>query len=137
MHDLSYFREHLELFAEMAKRRNITLDLESFRVFDRERRELITQTEALKAKRNKASDEIARLKKEKADASALLAEMAGVSKQIKEADERIASEGTQVAAQRLPEGRSPRQRHARHLHLCRRRQGLGEAPPGRHPDSHP
>jgi seryl-tRNA synthetase len=91
MHDLSYFREHLELFAEMAKRRNITLDLESFRVFDRERRELITQTEALKAKRNKASDEIARLKKEKADASALLAEMAGVSKQIKEADERIAN----------------------------------------------
>ena len=91
MHDLSYFREHLELFAEMAKNRHITLDLETFRTFDRERRELITQTEALKARRNKASDEIARLKKEKQDASALLAEMAGVSKQIKEDDERIAN----------------------------------------------
>jgi seryl-tRNA synthetase len=91
MHDLSYFREHLDLFAEMAKRRHITLDLETFRVLDRERRELITQTEQLKARRNKASDEIARLKKDKQDASALLAEMQGVSKQIKEADERIAN----------------------------------------------
>ena len=89
MHDLSYFREHLDVFAAMAEARHITLDLEAFRTFDRERRELITQTEALKAKRNKASDEIARLKKEKVDASALLAEMAGVSKQIKESDERI------------------------------------------------
>jgi seryl-tRNA synthetase len=58
---------------------------------DRERRELITATEGLKARRNKASEEIARLKKEKGDASALLAEMTGVSKQIKEADERIAN----------------------------------------------
>src|SRR5271170_2220429 len=91
MHELAYFREHLDLFAEMAKARNITLDLETFRTFDRERRELITQTEALKARRNKASDEIARLKKEKGDAAALLAEMAGVSKAIKEADERIAN----------------------------------------------
>jgi seryl-tRNA synthetase len=92
MHELAYFREHLDdVFAEMAKARKITLDLETFRVMDRERRELITQTEALKAKRNKASEEIARLKKDKGDASALLAEMAGVSKQIKEADERIAN----------------------------------------------
>ena len=91
MHELAYFREHLDVFAAMAEARHITLDLETFRVMDRERRELITQTEGLKAKRNKASDEIARLKKEKGDASALLAEMAGVSKAIKEADERIAN----------------------------------------------
>ncbi|MGA2811832.1 MAG: serine--tRNA ligase [Candidatus Acidiferrum sp.] len=92
MHELAYFREHLDdVFAEMAKARKITLDLETFRVMDRERRELITATEGLKARRNKASEEIARLKKEKGDASALLAEMTGVSKQIKEADERIAN----------------------------------------------
>jgi len=91
MHDLSYFRDHLDLFADMARKRNISLDLDTFTTFDRERRELITQTEQLKAKRNKASDEIARLKKEKQDATAILADMAGVSKQIKEADERIAN----------------------------------------------
>src|SRR5216683_124820 len=59
MHDLSYFREHLDVFADMAKRR-------------------------------KGSDEIARLKKEKQNADALIAEMKQVSEQIKQSDERIA-----------------------------------------------
>jgi seryl-tRNA synthetase len=90
MHDLSYFREHLDVFAEMAKRRNITLDLDGFRVLDKERRELITENEHRKAQRNKASDEIARLKKEKRSADAILAEMKLLSERIKQADERIA-----------------------------------------------
>ncbi len=90
MHDLSYFREHLDLFAEMAKRRNITLDLDGFRELDKVRREQITANEQRKAKRNKASDEIARLKKEKQNADALIAEMKQVSEQIKQSDERIA-----------------------------------------------
>ena len=90
MHDLSYFREHLDVFAEMAKKRCMTLDLDSFRVFDKERRELITATEQLKAQRNKASEEIARLKKEKQNADSLIAEMKQVSERIKQSDERIA-----------------------------------------------
>jgi seryl-tRNA synthetase len=89
MHDLSYFREHLDLFAEMAKRRNITLDLEGFRTLDKERRELITLNEQRKAMRNKASDEIARLKKEQQSADLLIAQMKQVSEQIKQSDERI------------------------------------------------
>jgi seryl-tRNA synthetase len=90
MHDLGYFREHLDLFGEMAKKRGAPLDLDGFRVLDKERRELITATEQLKAQRNKASDEIARLKKEKQNADALIAEMKQVSERIKTADERIA-----------------------------------------------
>jgi seryl-tRNA synthetase len=89
MHDLNYFRDHLDLFAEMAKRRNISLDLDGFRALDKERRERITATEQLKAQRNKASDEIARLKKEKQNADALIAEMKQVSERIKQSDERI------------------------------------------------
>jgi len=90
MHDLSYFREHLDVFADMAKKRGIVLDLDGFRALDKERRELITSTEQLKAQRNKASDEIARLKKARENADALLAEMKQVSDRIKSADERIA-----------------------------------------------
>jgi len=90
MHDLSYFREHLELFAEMAKRRNIALDLDGFRALDKDRREQITANEQRKARRNKASDEIARLKKEKQNADSLIAEMKLVSEQIKQSDERVA-----------------------------------------------
>ncbi len=91
MHDLRYFREHLDVFAEMAKNRGIPLELDGFRTLDKERRELITATEQLKAQRNKASDEIARLKKAKQNADALIAEMKQVSERIKQSDERIAS----------------------------------------------
>jgi seryl-tRNA synthetase len=89
MHDLSYFREHLDVFADMAKKRGADLDLDGFRALDKERRELITATEQLKAQRNKASEEIARLKKEKQKADVLIAEMKQVSDRIKVADERI------------------------------------------------
>src|SRR5206468_4324070 len=81
--------EHLEVFASMAKNRGAVLDLDGFRALDKERRELITATEQLKAQRNKASDEIARLKKEKQDAGSLISEMKQVSDRIKAADERI------------------------------------------------
>ena len=90
MHDLNYFRDHLDVFAEMARKRGITLDFDAFRALDKDRRELITATEQLKAQRNKASDEIARLKKEKLDADKLIAVMKQVSEHIKNSDERIA-----------------------------------------------
>lgn len=90
MHDLNYFREHLDLFEQMAHHRGIQLDLEGFRQLDRERRERITAAERLKAERNKASEEIVRRKKSGRDASDLLAEMKRVSEEIKQADERIA-----------------------------------------------
>jgi seryl-tRNA synthetase len=89
MHDLNFFRDHLELFADMARKRNLTLDLEAFRDLDKERRELITENERRKAQRNKASEEIARLKKEKHGADQRIAEMKEVSEGIKQVDERI------------------------------------------------
>jgi seryl-tRNA synthetase len=84
MHDLNYFRDHLDLFAEMAKKRGITLDLDGFRALDKERRGLITETEALRAKRNEASEEIGRLKKENRNADAIIAEMKALAEPIKE-----------------------------------------------------
>jgi len=90
MHDLNYFRDHLDVFAEMAKKRGAALDLDGFRKFDKERRELITATEQLKAQRNKASDEIARRKKAREEVAADLTDLKKLSTQIKEADEKIA-----------------------------------------------
>ncbi len=83
MHDLNYFRDHLDVFAEMAKKRGIALDLDAFRKLDLERRALITQTEALRAQRNKASEEVARLKKEKQNADAIIEEMKDVAERIR------------------------------------------------------
>jgi seryl-tRNA synthetase len=88
MHDLGYFREHLDEFVQMAANRGVNIDFDGFRALDQERRERITAVERLKAERNKASEEIARRKKAGEDASALLAEMKRVSEEIKIAGER-------------------------------------------------
>jgi len=88
MHDLGYFREHLDEFVQMAKNRGVDIDFDGFRALDKERRERITAVERLKAERNKASEEIARRKKAGEDASALLAEMKRVSDEIKSDGER-------------------------------------------------
>lgn len=89
MLDLGYVREHLDAIEKMARDRGVTLDLAPFREIDTERRRLITSAEGLKAERNKASDEIAKLKKSGQDASALLARMKEVSEEIKRDDVRI------------------------------------------------
>jgi len=90
MHDLSYFREHLDEFAEMAKKRNTALDLEGFRSLDKERRQLITENEQRKAQRNKASEEIARRMKAGEEVAGVTSDLKKLSTEIKEADERIA-----------------------------------------------
>jgi seryl-tRNA synthetase len=89
MLDLGYVRGHLDVIEKMERDRGIRLDLESFRALDTERRQLITQTERLKAERNRASDEIVRLKKSGQDASVILTRMKEVSDQVKRDDERI------------------------------------------------
>jgi len=88
MHDLGYFREHLDEFVQMAANRGVRIDFDGFCALDQERRERITAVERLKAERNKASEEIARRKKAGEDASALLAEMKRVSEEIKISGER-------------------------------------------------
>jgi len=89
MLDLGYVRDHLEAIEKMARDRGVTLDLAPFREIDTERRQLIFSTEKLKAERNKASEEIPRMKKAGEDATALLAHMKEVSDTVKNNDARI------------------------------------------------
>ncbi|HLQ52454.1 MAG TPA: hypothetical protein VK129_13205, partial [Terriglobales bacterium] len=65
-------RDNLPLIEEKLRQRGMDPAevLKDFRALDAERRRLITVAETLKAKRNRASEEIARLKKEKQDAGA-------------------------------------------------------------------
>ncbi len=90
MHDLEFFRSHLDRFAEMARARNLALDLDAFRALDAERRRAITGVERLKAERNQASEEIARAKKAGQDAAPLIARMKEASATITAEDARIA-----------------------------------------------
>ena len=68
MLDLGYVRDHLDAIEKMARDRGLALDLAPFREIDTERRQLIFSTEKLKAERNKASEEIPRMKKAGEDA---------------------------------------------------------------------
>ncbi len=65
--------------------------LEDFHAIDVERRAAITKSETLKAQRNQATEEIAKLKKNKQDATALINETKELREKISEA-EKIAEE---------------------------------------------
>ena len=85
MLDLAFVREHLPLVEEKLRQRgmNPAEVLKDFPEIDARRRQAITEAETLKAQRNKASEQIAQLKKNKQDATALIEE-------TKQAREKIA-----------------------------------------------
>lgn len=74
---------------QLSKRNEDISELDSFEELDRERRELIQETEELKQRRNTVSDEIAAKKKNKEDADELITEMREVSGRVKKLDEQI------------------------------------------------
>jgi seryl-tRNA synthetase len=89
MLDVKYLRENLAEAEGRLKTRDAAVDLAAFKSFDERRRSLIVEVEALKQRRNAASEEIARLKKEKKDAAAILKEMQEVSARIKTLDTEV------------------------------------------------
>ena len=88
MLDLGFVRENLELVKQKMRERGMADPLGDFETLDRERRKFLQEAESGKARRNKVSDEIASLKKQKQDASALIAEMKTLGAQIAELDEK-------------------------------------------------
>ncbi|ADO82406.1 serine--tRNA ligase [Ilyobacter polytropus] len=89
MLDLRYMRDNIEFLKGMLKNRNASVDLDDFEQLDAERRDLLTEVEALKHKRNNVSQEVGKLKREKKDASHIIAEMGTVSSKIKELDSKL------------------------------------------------
>lgn len=66
-----------------------TEQIDKFLELDETRRKLITTTEGLKAERNRVSEEIAKMKREKMDVSAEIERMRGVSDEIKQLDAQV------------------------------------------------
>ncbi|MGL4947467.1 MAG: serine--tRNA ligase [Cetobacterium sp.] len=89
MLDLRFIRENIEVLQEMLVNRGSNIDLQEFVTLDAERREILTEVETLKNKRNTESAEVARKKKAGEDASEIIAEMGKVSAQIKELDAKL------------------------------------------------
>ena len=89
MLDLKFIRENPDLVKEAMANRGEDVDIDAFLDLDEKRRNYIAEAERLKNKRNTVSQEIARLKRDKQDASELIEEMKEVSKTIKEYDEKL------------------------------------------------
>ncbi len=90
MLDMKFLRENYEEVKQKLQHRGEDLtDLDKFGEWDKRRRELITESEELKAKRNEVSKQISVLKKEKKDADELIKEMRDVGDKIKTLDNEL------------------------------------------------
>ncbi len=87
MLDIKFIRDHPDLVKEGIKKKGETDHVDELLKFDAELRGLLTRNEALKAKRNVASEQIGKLKREGKDASSALAEVEIVKSQIKALEE--------------------------------------------------
>ena len=86
MLDLSFVRDNLPLVEEKLRQRGMkpTEVLKNFAQIDAQRRQAITSAETMKAQRNRATEEIAKLKKSGQDASALIAETKELREHVEE-----------------------------------------------------
>jgi len=106
MIDLAFVRGNLALVEEKLRARGVdpVAALGNFASVDRERREAITQVETLKAQRNKLTEEIARLRREGADTTALTEQTRTLKAQVEslEAAAATADERLREIMQTLP-----------------------------------
>jgi seryl-tRNA synthetase len=86
MLDLNFVRDNLALVEEKLRQRGMKPAevLKNFAQVDAQRRQAITSAETMQAQRNRASEEIAKLKKSGQDASALIAETKALREQVEE-----------------------------------------------------
>jgi seryl-tRNA synthetase len=94
MLDLAYVRENLPQIEEMLRRRGMDPQniLSGFHQVDEKRRALITQSETLKAQRNRASEEIAKLKRAKQDATAQMEQ----TKALRQQGDELEKQATEI-----------------------------------------
>jgi seryl-tRNA synthetase len=86
MLDLNFVRDNLPQVEEMLRQRGAdpASVLKDFHEVDTQRRQAITEAETMKARRNKASEDIAKLKKAGQDATAAIAETKDLREQIQD-----------------------------------------------------
>jgi seryl-tRNA synthetase len=88
--DIKVLRANFAEVKEKLQHRGEDLtDLGKFEDLDQRRRDLIVEAEQLKSKRNEVSQQVAKLKREKADADHLILEMREVGERIKVLDDEL------------------------------------------------
>jgi len=98
MLDLNFVRDNLPLLEAKLRQRGMdpTEILKDFHEIDAQRRKAITDAETTKASRNRASEEIAKLKKSGQDATALISETKELREQVQEREKAAAELETRL-----------------------------------------
>jgi seryl-tRNA synthetase len=91
MLDIQLLRSQLDFVAERLATRGVRLDTAAFTALETERKVLQTRTQDLQAKRNSLSKQIGVLKGKGEDASAVMAEVAGLGDELKANEEALAA----------------------------------------------
>jgi seryl-tRNA synthetase len=86
MIDLNLIRKDAEKVRDALLKRDCDVDFSELLSWDKERREMLVESEGLKAKRNKVSSEIPKLKKAGQDVQPILEEMKVIADKIKDID---------------------------------------------------
>ncbi len=97
MLDINFIRQNPEEVRAALALRRAEADLEGVLALDRERRELLQQTETLKSERNRVSKEIGRMKAA-SDREERIAEMRSVGDRISSLDEQVRAVETRLRA---------------------------------------
>ncbi|HVO33586.1 MAG TPA: serine--tRNA ligase, partial [Elusimicrobiota bacterium] len=90
MLDIKWIREHPAELKSMLAGRRSKLDVEPLYAWDAERRKILAELEQLQAQRNKAADQIGRLKAQKQDATAALKDVEDFKGRIKALETQLA-----------------------------------------------
>ncbi len=89
MLDPKFVLENKDLILSKTASRGLPINLDEFVRLSEAKKDTLRKAEDLRAKRNQASEQVARLKREKKDASAIIAEMKGVGDEIKVLDDEL------------------------------------------------
>ncbi|MBV8570848.1 MAG: serine--tRNA ligase [Acidobacteriaceae bacterium] len=89
MYDLNFFRNNLEQIRHRLLARGFVLDAEAFQDLDGRRRQLVTESERLKAERNQATVTIGQRRKTGADTSEQQQQVRAMGERIAELDEGV------------------------------------------------
>ena len=112
MLEIKLVRENLELAQKAMQNRGTEVDWNRFQDLDNKRKTVLAELENLRHKRNTVSDEIARMKRSGEDSAAIIEEMQGVSKSIKDLEKELGTSETAInemimAMPNIPHGSVP------------------------------
>ena len=89
MLDIRFIRENAEVVKAAMKNRNADVDVDALLILDDRRRAIVSESEALKAERNKISKSIGQMIKEGKDPESIKARVRGMGDQISDFDEEL------------------------------------------------